>query len=192
MGTTVTTNLALIKPDVDESIKENLPTFAGWAGQNADNMDKIDSLFRDDSNSAFYTPVWTAGATPVVLGAGGSVAGKVIRIFPSMVIVHFKIFTGGAGFAPGAGSYRMTLPTGYTHIASEIATFFESPPIGKAILMDNDSVATSSIMTCHYDLSVGNIHFRGAAGGLWNPTSPITLAQNDRVSGFIMYPTEDP
>jgi len=192
MGVEVTTNLQLIKPDLDESIKENLPTFPGWADQNADNMDKIDSLFRDDSNSSFYVPVWSAGGTPVVLGTGGFVSGKVIRFFPSIVVVNFRIFTGTAGFTPGAGTYRITLPTGYTHIANEFTTFFESAPLGRAILMDNDSVATSTNMSVHYDLSLGTIHFRGAAGVLWNPTSPITLAQSDRVSGFFMYPTEDP
>lgn len=192
MGVSVTTNLQLIKPDLDESIKENLPTFPGWADQNADNMDQIDGLFRDDSNPAFYVPVWTAGATPVVLGAGGFVSGKVIRLFPSMVVVNFRIFTGGAGFVPGAGTYRISLPTGYTTIASEFTTFFESSPFGRSILMDNDNVATSSNMSVHYDLSLGTVHFRGAAGALWNPTSPITLAQNDRVSGFLIYPTENP
>lgn len=187
MGTTVTTNLGLIKPDGAESIKANMPTFAGWAAQNAANMDKIDTLFR--SSNSTYTPVWSAGGTPVVLGSGGFVEGKWLRIFPRLVIVYYRVLTGAAGFVPGTGQYRLTLPF---LPASELLGLFDSPPCGKSILLDNDTVNLSSCMVAVLSTSTpGSLSFRDAGGNFFAPTVPTTLAQNDRFSGYCMYPTSD-
>jgi hypothetical protein len=189
VGITVTPNLGLIKPDINELIQDGLPTFEGWPGQNSDNMDVIDKLFRNDTAS--FTPGFTAGGVAVTLGSTGFQEGKLLRVFGRICVGYLRISMGTTGFVPGAGTYRINAPSVAPHFATEFTTFFESLPIGKAILLDNDNVATSTIMTVHYDLATASIHFRGHTGLLWNPTSPITLAQGDRVSAYFMYPTTD-
>ncbi len=186
MGTTITTNLGLIKPDGSESIKEALPTFPGWAAQNEDNCDIIDSLFRNSGLT--WTPAWTGSTGNPTLGSGGTIEGKYLRVFPRMVVGFFRIFTGGAGFAAGSGTYRISVPA---TIASELDTFNDSLPIGKAAILDNDTVANCSNMLVMYSTAVDLITFRPSSGGVWSATSPFTLAQNDRVSGYFMYPTSD-
>lgn len=185
MGITVTTNLSLIKPDADESIKENLPTFAGWADQNADNCDVLDALFRAETLT--WTPTWTADTTSPTLGAGGFIEGKYIRLTPRMTYGYFRIFTGGAGFAAGSGTYHISAPPAV--VPSEFTTFFNNVVIGKVALFDNDTVLTSSNMIMLYDVASTNFYFRSSTGSTWNPTTPITLAQNDRLAGYFMYPT---
>jgi hypothetical protein len=184
VGTTVTSNLGLIKPDTAESIREDLPTFDGWATQNGANMDKIDSLFRDDSTT--YTLNWTATVGNPTLGAGGFTEGKYIRFFPRMVVVFFRIFTGGAGFAVGSGLYRINLPVA---VDPAFASFTHTMPIGKATFNDNSAVLTSSVFTAIYSPSAGFVFFRPSAGGTWDPTTPVVPAQNDRLSGYLLYPT---
>lgn len=186
MGITVTTNLGLIKPDGDEKIKEDLPTYAGWADHNADNCDKIDSLFRHTEHA--WSPTWTASTLNPTLGAGGSVTGSYVRIFPSMVFGFFNIFTGGAGFATGTGTYSLSIPA---TVKADLDTLNNSFPVGKAYLLDADNVLNSTTLTIMYSTSLKNLFFRPPAGSVWFSTSPFTLAQNDRLSGQFMYPTSD-
>ena len=187
IGTTVTTNLALIKPDTSESIKENLPTFAGWADQNADNCDNIDRLFRAATGT--YTLNWTASSVNPTLGAGGTTEGKYVRLWPRLVIVWFRIFMGGAGFAAGTGHFRINLP--FTMDAALAAYSTETLSIGKAIYQDASAVLTSSVFLVNYLNSASVCIFRPSAGGLWDNASPVVPAQNDRISGYLMYPTSD-
>lgn len=184
MGTTVTANLSLIKPDDDEQIKSG-GGFAGWAVQNGLNCDAIDGLFRH-TNTHTWTPTWTADSVNPTLGAGGSTDGKYIRLFPRMVLAYFRIFTGGAGFATGTGLYRISLPVA---VPSEFATHNNALAIGKAYLHDDSAVATSSNMVVLYDIGSNLINFRKHDGNFWRDNTPFTLAQNDRVSGYFMYPT---
>lgn len=185
MGTTVTPNLALIKPDTAESIKQALPTFAGWASQNGSNCDKIDGLFRASTHT--YTPVWGATTTPPTLGAGGSVAGKYMRIYPRLVFGEIRIFCGGAGFAGGTGSYTLTLPA---TAPPEFATFFDTAALGKVILLDSDTVLNSTVGELQYT-NTGVVLIRSTAGISVTQASPFTFAQNDRISAYFMYPTAD-
>lgn len=187
MGTTVTTNLALIKPDEDESIRENLPTFAGWATQNAANCNKIDSLFRSDAITV--APTWSGSGGNPTLGAGGFVEGKVLRLWPKMMAYYFRIFTGGAGFAVGTGVYRINTPE---LPVAEFATPNLNIPVGKAVLLDASAVVSSSVMLAVWDKATNLIVFRSAGGNFWQPTNPITLAQNDRISGYAVFPTSAP
>lgn len=185
MGTTVTTNLGLVKPDTDESIRENLPSFAGWADQNGTNCDKIDALFRHTSHT--WVPVWTTDiASNPVLGTGGILEGKYIRLWPRMVLAYFRIFAGTAAFTPGSGLYRLSLPVAVDPLVAGMAN---TVPMGQAYLHDNDVVATSSIMTPVYDVVSSTMTFRRYDGDFWRHNNPITLAINDRVSGYFMYPT---
>ncbi len=186
MGITTTTNLSLIKPDTNEYIKENLPTFLGWAKHNSDNCDRIDSLFR--ASTTTYSPTWSAVTTPPTLGSGGSVTGKILRLWPRMVIAYFQIFTGGAGFSAGSGTYSLSLPTGF---ASEFPSFTTHVPLGTAIFLDNDTVLSSSVFQAAYVQAANTLQFFIPQGGAWSNTNPVTLAQNDRLSGYIMYPTSD-
>lgn len=185
MATTVTPNLALIKPDDAEKIKEDLPTFPGWAKQNELNCDTIDGLFRDDTST--YAGTWTAQSVNPTLGSGGFVETKYWRLFPRMVVGHFRIFTGGAGFAGGTGLYRISVPFA---VDPQLDGFSDSFVCGHAILFDNDSVVNSQDMLVVYNVGNDVLYLRPSAGGSWNPTSPITLAQNDRISGYFMYPTQ--
>lgn len=184
MGTTVTPNLGLIKPDGDEKIKEDLPTFPGWASQNEDNCDTIDSLFK--ATNTTYTVNWTGSGSNPVLGAGGFTEGKYIRLFPRMVVGHFRILTGGAGFTVGSGAYRLNLPVAPD---ADLLTFDDSFPIGKAVLLDVDTIANNTNLVVMYQISSGLAILRPPAGNFWSPTDPITLAQNDRLSGYFIYPT---
>lgn len=188
MGTTVTPNLGLIMPDANESIKANMPTFPGWPVQNGSNMDKIDSLFRRDTNT--WTPAWTTdtGTNPT-LGSGGFVEGKFVRLWPRMVLGYLRIFCGAAGFVSGTGLYRISLPVA---VASEFTTLNTLLPIGKAHLNDNSSVATSTILDVIYDVVNNIVIFGREEGDFWRNSAPITLAQNDRISGFFYYPTSVP
>lgn len=189
MGTTVTTNLGLIKPDGDEYIKEALPTFAGWAAQQALNADKIDSLFRHTTHT--YTPVWTTDTGPnPVLGAAGTIVGKWVRLFPRMVFGTIKLFTGGAGFTTGTGMYRLSLPP--VAVPTEFATFNDSIPVGKAYLHDADAALSSTVFVVLWEVSSNNFFFRRDSGDAWRSTAPITMAQNDRLSMYFLYPTATP
>lgn len=188
MGTTTTTNLGLIKPDTDESIKAVVtPPSDGWAVQNGVNCDKIDTLFRH-TNTHTWTPTWTADTTNPTLGSGGSVSGKFIRLFPRMVLAYFQIFTGGAGFAAGSGLYRIAVPA---TVPTEFGTINDTMAVGKAYLHDNDAVATSSNLVVLYQPSTNLLVFRKHDGNFWRDNTPFTVAQNDRLSGYCIYPTSD-
>lgn len=188
MGITVTSNLGLIKPDGDESIKQNLPTFNGWASHNSDNMDKIDSLFRDDVVNS-YVVNWTASTLNPTLGAGGFTEGKYIRFMPRMVAVFFRIFTGGAGFAAGTGLYRINLPLA---VDSSFASFSHTIPIGKAFFNDASGPLTSSVFSAIYSPSSSLLFFRPSAGGTWDNAIPVVPGQSDRLAGYVLYPTAVP
>lgn len=185
MGTTVTTNLGLIKPDVNESIREDLPTFAGWAAQNEDNMDAVDALFRASTVNP-YTVNWTAGTLNPTLGAGGFTEGKYVRLTPSLVIGWFRIQFGGAGFATGTGHYRINHPLA---VDSDFATFQDIIPCGKAMFQDNSASLTSSAFTVSYNVAANALVCRASAGDIWSSTNPVVPAQNDKISGYFMYPT---
>jgi hypothetical protein len=190
MGITVTTNLGLIKPDTSESIREALPTFTGWAAQNTVNADKLDTLFR--AATASYTPVWGGTTSPPTLGAGGFTEGKYIRIFPRMVAVFFRLFLGGAGAAVGSGSYTIDLPVAIDPAFATPSVFSVNIPVGKAIYQDNSAVLTSSNFTLHYSVTFNKIMAYTATGGTWSPTIPTALQQQDRFSGYFIYPTAVP
>lgn len=186
MGTTVTTNLGLIKPDTDESIEEALPTFPGWPAQSAINVDKVDALFRAAQST--YTLNWTADTVNPTLGSGGSTEGKFIRLWPRMVVVFFRLNVGGAGALAGTGTFRFNLPTG---VAPELALTDDSVPVGKAVYLDTSAPATSSVFLACIKPSTSNFFLRPASGGEWSGTTPVGLGQNDRISGYLMYPTAD-
>lgn len=185
MGTTVTPNLGLIKPDLNESIKENLPTFPGWADQNADNMDMVDSLFR--RNNQTYVTNWTGGGGNPTLGSGGFVEGKYVRLHPRLVVGWYRILTGTTGFLTGSGLYQLNLPVA---MDSALTTFQDSVPIGKAYLLDADTVANCTVLVAMYSISNSTMFFRKHNGSVWSFNDPFTISQNDRLAGYFMYPTE--
>lgn len=186
VGTTITTNLSLIKPDVDEQIQSG-GGFDGWAAQNGFNCNRIDDLFRHSTTST-WTPSWTADTTNPTLGAGGAVTGKILRMFPRMVIGYLSIFTGGAGFAAGSGLYQITPPAG---LAADLANLHNFIPVGRGYLHDNDAVATSTIVVVMYELASNLLTFKKHDGDSWRNNTPFTLNQNDRLSAYCMYPTSD-
>lgn len=187
MGTTVTPNLGLIKPDTDESIKfSSSPSFAGWAAQNGINCDKIDALFRASQHT--FTLNWTADGGNPTLGSGGFAVGKYIRLYPRMVLVFFRIATGGAGFAAGSGIYRLNVPTG---VASDFTSVGDGMAIGRSIFYDSSAAVSSSVFQVTYNPPSTNLYLTPPTGGAWSATSPVALGQGDRVSGSYLYPTSD-
>lgn len=184
MGTTTTQNLSLIKPDALESIKEDLPSFPGWADQNADNCDTLDGLFRVTTHT--YTPTWDTSGTNPTLGSGGFVEGKYIRMMPRMVLGFFRIYTGTTGFSAGTGLYRITKPVA---VATELGGFNSEIAVGKASFHDASAVATSSAWTVMYSSSSGLLFLRLPVGDGWTVSSPVALGQGDRISGYFYYPT---
>jgi hypothetical protein len=190
MGIVVTSNISLIKPDKNESIKANMPTFAGWAAQNAANMDTVDSLFR--SSTATYSPAWTGSTTNPTLGTSGFVEGKYVRLWPRMVTVYIRIFAGTAGFAGGSGTYNLSLPFAPD---PQFLTAFDSIAVGKAILLSAAATLNCNNMVVLLT-NAGLIYCRfGGNTGVtttWTPTGPVTLTNNDRVSMTFTYPTTVP
>lgn len=187
MGTTVSTNLGLIKPDQDESIKAIVsPPSVGWAAQNVINMNKIDALFRSSNTS--YTVNLTATSVNPTLGTGGFTEGKTVRLWPRMVIMFFRIYMGTVtGFAAGTGSYRINLPftMDNTMLAADPT---RSLAIGRGLFKDVSAAVTSSILIPLYDPTNVNVAFGKANGGLLSNTD---IGNDDRFTGYIMYPTSD-
>lgn len=177
----------MIKPDTAEKIKEDLPTFDGWATQNGANCDKIDSLFRAANST--YTLNWTASTTNPTLGASGFTEGKYVRLWPRLVLIYFRIFTGGAGFATGTGVYGINLP--FALDPDLVAFGGESLPLGRAIYQDSSAIASSTIFLASYLGSLNIVVFRPTAGIVWTNTFPVAPEQNDRLSGYLLYPTQD-
>lgn len=184
MGTTVTPNLSLIKPDTAESVKAALPTFAGWAVQQGLNADAIDAVFRNSSHS--FTPTWLADVTNPTLGAGGFIQGKWLRMHPRMVLYYYQISMGGAGFNPGSGFYTMSLPVAP---AAELVLINDSTGMGKAHYFDASAVATSTAFVAMFNQFSSNMFMKKPDGDAWRSTTPVTPAQNDTLTGYAIYPT---
>lgn len=185
MGTTVTANLGLIKPDVDERIQEALPTFPGWAAQNALNCDAIDGLFR------MQTGTWSltiTASTPPTLGSGSLLEGKYLRVMPRLVVAYFRVNFGTTGFAAGVGQYSFNMP--FTMDPS-IKGMADSIPIGKAVFFDSSSTLDSSAFEVHYSTPSDNIFMRPPGANAWSATNPVVPGQGDALSGYYVYPTTD-
>jgi hypothetical protein len=185
MGTTLTTHLSLIMPDADEKIEEDLPTYAGWATQNANNMNTIDSLFR--FTTATYTPTVTPiGGGTFAVGTGGSITGKYMRVGPAMIYGQVIINCGTTGFTAGTSDYRISVPLAF---ASALTTLQDTVPVGKGVYYDQSAVATCMALTSFYHVSSGTFTLRTPAGAAVGATSPVTVAQQDRIGFNFLYPT---
>ncbi len=133
-----------------------------------------------------YSPSWTGTGGNPVLGSGGSVTGKYIRLHPGMVYGYAKINTGGSGFSAGGGTYRLTLPVA---MRAEIDSFPVNPAIGKSYFLDASAALTSTDMTVLYDPGVGRMFFRRQDGDSWTATAPVVPAQGDKMVVYFAYPT---
>lgn len=190
MGTTTTTNLGMIKPDINEMIQEELPTFQGWATQNAINCNLVDSLFR--ASTATVTPTFQAVGGGFTLGAGGFVQVKNVRLTPRMAVTYFIVECGAAGFAAGTGQYQFINmnPTIDPIFAAQFAAN-GGIPFGKVSFRDASAIATNTVFTAIYNHISNALFFRLPDGSIWTNTNPVTLAQGDRISGYVIYPTTD-
>ncbi len=137
--------------------------------------------------TATYVPSWTGSAGNPVLGAGGTVTGKYVRLHPGMCFGYARINAGGAGFTTGTGTYRLTLPL---LISDALNTVSMAVPIGKAYFLDASAVASSTDMTALYDPTIGLMIFRKQDGDTWTSTAPVIPAQNDKLIVNFAYPTK--
>lgn len=183
MGTSVTPNRSLIKPDGDESIREDLPTFAGWADQNADNCDIIDGLFRKSEST--WTPLLTGSGGNPTLGTGGFTEGKYVWLTPKMLFCYFRINFGNPGFVAGSGIYGMNTPL--TPDAS-LDSVNDGIPIGKGYYHDSSAAATSTVFIVTYNPDTGTLYFSPPTGGAISATSPFVPAVSDSITGYFMLP----
>lgn len=185
MGTTVTPNLGLIKPDINESIRENLPISAGWPSQNGANCDKIDLLFRRTETT--YTPLFTASGSSPAIGSTGTVQGKYVRHAGKLVTVFFRIVVSGTGISTGTGNYLLSLPSGLP-VATEYIPVINSTPLGRTVFRDSVTPANSIIFGTSFDnTNVTNMIFILATGNFWAGTPSIAGGIN--LSGFATYIT---
>lgn len=184
MGTTTTPNLGLIKPDKDEPM-------LNWPTQLAANLDAIDPL--GYVNYGRYTPLWTASTTNPTFGTDGNVEGRWIRIGPHLVIVNINLYTGTPGFLGGSGTYRLSLP--FQLHSSFLSTGANGGgwPVGKAYFRDSGTTATSQTGVAQpFSTGPPSEIFINTENGdtAWDPISPFTWANADRVQLQCAYLTE--
>lgn len=186
MGTTTTPNLGLIKPDINESIRENLPISAGWPSQNGSNCDKIDLLFRKPE--ATYTPTLTATTTNPNIGSTGVIQAKYVRFAGKTVLVFFRILCGGTGISIGSGNYFLSQPPGLP-VTTELPPSISGVSLGRAVWRDPTTVANCTLFNTAYDNNLGPTHFAFILPGAnyWAGTPP--LVSGGSLSGYAMYIT---
>lgn len=165
MGTTLTPNLGLIKPDLLEQIK-----LENWPNQNTFNMDTIDAVHSVSVGT--YTPIWSSSGTNPTLGAT-VIQGRFATLFGRLIVMWVNIQF-GAGFSPGSGTYRISLPV---PLAADFELGGNLIALGRAVLQSN-SATTYQLMTPV--ISAGNLEFRLENGTAvsWNETSPITMSSS--------------
>jgi hypothetical protein len=183
MGTTVTPNWSLIKPDGDEKIQEDLPTFDGWATQNGENCDIIDGLFRKTEGT--WTVTWTGNTSNPTIGAGGFTEGKYLWLGPRMLFGFFRLSTGGAGWLPGSGYYGINIPF---PVAPQFDSVNDGMPIGKCYLHNANSSTDSTVLVVTYNPDTGGVYFSPPTGGTWTPSVPAAIEAGDTMAGYFMYP----
>jgi hypothetical protein len=173
----------LIKPDLDEKIQEDLPTFPGWAEQNADNCDVIDGLFRKSEGT--WTVNWTGSVSNPAVGAGGFTEGRYVWLTPHLIFGYYKINFGGAGLVAGSGVYGINLPVTPDPSLDSVG---DGMPIGKGVYFDFSAVATTTNFVTVYNPDTGGVYFSPPTGGAISATSPFAAGQGDGISGYFWIP----
>jgi hypothetical protein len=112
MGTTLTTNLELIKPNVAGEPKKNWP--AQW-GTSADKLDTEVQAAKDrltviESSLTAYVPQLLALITNPNIGSTGTAEGFWTRLNLNIIKVWIRFLFSGTGIDPGNGNYSVTLP----------------------------------------------------------------------------------
>jgi len=132
-----------------------------------------------------FTPTWTSSVSPVL--GNGTIAGRFLQIDKLVIVVGY--LTPGSTTTFGSGLYRLGLPV--TRVAQTDAVrgfdFTQSASIydNSAVLlytMHSERVGTKSILLSR--------HADGVAPSNWDATTPITLAQDDKVRWMLMYEAE--
>jgi hypothetical protein len=131
-----------------------------------------------------YTPVLSAGGTPVTLGTGSAQSGTYARI-QDLIIYRFRISFGTSGQNFGTGNYTVSLPV----TANGVTQFYEN------------SIGVTSV----FDASLNNVYYanawissttalslivQGAFNTVLNNVTqavPVTAAASDSYSGLVVY-----
>jgi hypothetical protein len=123
--------------------------------------------------SVFYTPTWTSTGTQPNIG-NGSVQGAYFQ-FQKFIVGEIQIVVGSTTTF-GTGTYLVSLPLPAN----------SSWCSGFGMILD---ASAGYISYSGVALGTGNnLEFRfGNASGIWSPTVPITLANNDQVRIRFFY-----
>lgn len=177
MGTTVTPNLGLIKPD-------GLEPIPNWPAQWGSNADALDNVLK--VRKATYTPALTAVTTnPTNFTASG----YFVRLWPNLVLVWVNIFM-ESGYTRGSGNYEISLPVAL-HSAIPIVTSTSGVAFGKAWLFDN-SAQENSQTTVVTAIASNRVRLWTESGeaNFVDEDTPFLWSQFDRLTFFMQYPTE--
>jgi hypothetical protein len=77
-------------------------------------------------------------------------------------------------------------------IAPELDSFNNECVVGKAAFHDNSAAATSSAFTVMYSTPGNALFLRLPTNDVWSDVNPVVPAQQDRITGYFMYPTSVP
>lgn len=124
-----------------------------------------------------YTPVLTATTTNPTLGSGSVQVGEYFQI-GKLVVGRAVIVFGGAGQAPGSGTYRISVP---------VTANAAGPKVGSGDILDNSAnlirlIGAELATTTEFQLRIDN-----SGLGLVTDAVPWVWAPNDQISFFFVY-----
>lgn len=116
-----------------------------------------------------YTPTFVSTDANLNLGATSSKYGKYRRVGDS-IEVEFSVTTGGAGIAPGTGSYVLSLPSGVTVDSSKLTdASYAAAGTGWYYM---GAPAGFNTFTVRYDSANSRVLFVSASGGYMGGAMP--------------------
>lgn len=132
-----------------------------------------------------YTPALQSSGTNPILGTGSTATGKYIKI-NKFVFGWFDVRFGTSGVNIGTGSYNITKPVNSAKTTHNFWDYhigtgqYQDASTGNAYMLE--IVHSSATQFGFYYWST----FNGALAGL-GATTPTTMQNSDRFSGFFMY-----
>lgn len=126
------------------------------------------AIVREDQWTT-YTPVWTATTTNPAIGNGG-LGGRWRYVGPKTIDVGMTI-TMGSTTTFGAGTYRVSIPSGFTTLASGVGLQLGVWATGTGTLTTGTAWFYGGVNYCELIYT----------GGVVNPTNPHTWANGHQI-----------